>query len=178
MNVIKRQAPAPRTMDAGELTPWVNQFAEELTLLRYSPLTIQGYTIALAILPRGLQLRRSNSVSSTTTFLAGSPSIVVVAGAHGEPCPARLAILTVFIVLSRFLPDVASSLLWLRPSQTPLTLWLAISRNGSCDIEAFANRQPYDTGEWSCGFSRHWDRIRTLMLASEWLFSTKPNTAP
>ncbi len=44
MNVIKRQAPAPRTMDAGELTPWVNQFAEELTLLRYSPLTIQGYT--------------------------------------------------------------------------------------------------------------------------------------
>ncbi len=44
MKVIKRSAAAPRTMDAGELTPWVNQFAEELALLRYSPLTIHGYT--------------------------------------------------------------------------------------------------------------------------------------
>lgn len=34
MKVIKRPAAAPRTMDAGELTPWVNQFAEELALLR------------------------------------------------------------------------------------------------------------------------------------------------
>ena len=43
MNTIERSTKAPRTMEAGELTPWVTAFANELGSLGYTALTVGGY---------------------------------------------------------------------------------------------------------------------------------------
>ncbi|MER8672288.1 integrase, partial [Mesorhizobium sp. M1156] len=43
MNTIERPAKTPRTMEAGELSPWITTFANELASLGHAPLTIRGY---------------------------------------------------------------------------------------------------------------------------------------
>ncbi|WP_082749037.1 tyrosine-type recombinase/integrase [Sphingobium sp. TKS] len=43
MNINERPTTAPRIMDAGELTPWVAVFADELGSPRHTPLTIRCY---------------------------------------------------------------------------------------------------------------------------------------
>ncbi len=44
MNIIERPAKPPRTMEAGDLAPWVTVFADELVSLGHAPLTVVGYT--------------------------------------------------------------------------------------------------------------------------------------
>lgn len=44
MNIVERPARAPRTMEAGDLAPWVAAFADELGSLGHTALTVGGYT--------------------------------------------------------------------------------------------------------------------------------------
>jgi site-specific recombinase XerD len=44
MNIVERPARAPRTMEAGDLAPWVAAFADELRSLGHTALTVGGYT--------------------------------------------------------------------------------------------------------------------------------------
>ena len=44
MNIVGRLPEVPRIMEAGELAPWVAEFAAELGWKRHTDLTIGGYT--------------------------------------------------------------------------------------------------------------------------------------
>ena len=44
MNIVERTTRTPRTMEAGDLAPWVATFADELGSLGHTPLTVRGYT--------------------------------------------------------------------------------------------------------------------------------------
>ncbi|WP_413992453.1 tyrosine-type recombinase/integrase [Labrys okinawensis] len=44
MSSVERPARVPRTMEGGDLAPWVAAFASELGALSHTPLTIGGYT--------------------------------------------------------------------------------------------------------------------------------------
>lgn len=43
MNIVERSARAPRTMEAGDLAPWVAAFADELRSLGHTDLTVGNY---------------------------------------------------------------------------------------------------------------------------------------